>query len=154
MNNGLLARGHGNQNDEAETPGWLFQALDAEFGFTFDAAATPSNSKCRLFAHHIETATIDAGHRVYCNPPYSNIELFVHMLLPLPNMTVFLLPAFVDKDWYRLLYESPRVSWRPFRKRIIFEYQGKAIVGKNGNPQQPFFGTVLAIVRPVMYISK
>jgi site-specific DNA-methyltransferase (adenine-specific) len=34
------------KSDEWETPQWLFDQLDAEFSFGFDAAATRENSKC------------------------------------------------------------------------------------------------------------
>ena len=33
---------------EWETPQWLFEALDAEFGFTLDSCSTPENAKYSL----------------------------------------------------------------------------------------------------------
>lgn len=36
-------------SEEWETPPSFFAALDAEFNFTLDAAATPSNAKCAKF---------------------------------------------------------------------------------------------------------
>ena len=65
-----------NQSDEWQTPDWLFDALDTEFGFTYDGAATSANTKCRQFMLK-ETAAYPGicwkGQRVFCNPPYSNI---------------------------------------------------------------------------------
>ena len=148
MNEGFAMRGRGSQNDEAETPGWLYAALDHEFGFTYDAAASALNYKYAAWTDDIlSVADAELG-RVFCNPPYSNILPFVKTALLGNCLWVFLLPAFVDKDWHRLLWESPRVTWRPFRKRIVFEYQGKPIVSKSGKPQGPFFGSTVAIVRP------
>jgi len=54
---------------------------------------------------------------------------------------VFVLPAFVDKTWYRWLWESKRVEFRPFANRVRFYLNGKPA-------GSPFFGTVIAVVRP------
>ena len=55
------------------TPQAFFDALDSEFHFALDAAATPENAKCPLFY----TPEMDAlsqnwgaGWAVFCNPPY------------------------------------------------------------------------------------
>ena len=37
------------QRQDWETPQFLFDALDKEFGFEFDVCATPDNAKCRRF---------------------------------------------------------------------------------------------------------
>jgi len=54
------------------TPDDLFRILDAEFHFTLDACATPTNAKC----DHYYTLFDDGcsqnwgTERVWCNPPY------------------------------------------------------------------------------------
>jgi site-specific DNA-methyltransferase (adenine-specific) len=55
------------------TPDWLFQALDAEFRFTLDAAASPHNAKCkRFFTEEEDGLAQDWGtEKVWCNPPFS-----------------------------------------------------------------------------------
>lgn len=141
MNEGLNERGHGERSDEWETPPWLFKALDSEFGFTFDAAASSTNHLCKCWSDNIDEHGPVPGDRVFCNPPYSNIDMFVQHALYYNGLTVLVLPAFVDKIWYRRLHESPRVEIRPFVKRVRFF--------ENGKPGgSPFFGTVIAIVRP------
>ena len=56
------------------TPGALYAALDAEFGFTLDAAASPANALARRFF----TVEDDAFSRswadevVWLNPPFGN----------------------------------------------------------------------------------
>lgn len=59
------------------TPQWLFDRLDAEFGFTLDAAASPENALCaRFFTEADDALTKDwhaaAGPKgaVYLNSPY------------------------------------------------------------------------------------
>ena len=58
--------------DEWPTPSYLFKALDAEFGFTLDPAATHSNAKCAVHYTIKEDGLAQdwAGHTVFLNPPY------------------------------------------------------------------------------------
>lgn len=54
------------------TPQPLFDALDREFHFTLDAAASDANRKCPRYLTEAENAlTADIfDHVVWCNPPY------------------------------------------------------------------------------------
>ena len=103
-NEGMNALGPG--NDDYETPAWLFKALDTEFGFTFDGAASERNHLLPLWTGTIETATIDPSHRIYANPPYSEIDLFVIMLLSIPNFSVMLLPSRTGTGWFPAMPDS------------------------------------------------
>lgn len=90
-------------SDEWQTPQWLYDALDGEFGFTLDGAATPLNAKCKRYS----TATCHVswiGERVFCNPPYSDIETFVRLALE-AELAVLLLPVRTDSNWHRILCE-------------------------------------------------
>lgn len=142
MNEGMNAAGP--SNDDYETPSWLFKALDAEFGFTFDAAATEANALCPGWTHDVKIAgphKLMGPNRVYCNPPYSMIDTFVQIALEDTNLWVLLLPSRTDTDWFRHIVESPRVKLRFFRKRIRFCLNGK-------EADSPRFGSIVAIVRP------
>jgi site-specific DNA-methyltransferase (adenine-specific) len=61
------------KNDEWGTPQWLFDALNAEFKFELDVAASPKNHKCGDF-FTIYTNGLARSWTVsnWCNPPYSN----------------------------------------------------------------------------------
>ncbi|MDE2232882.1 MAG: adenine methyltransferase [Patescibacteria group bacterium] len=66
-------------NDERKTPKWLFEALDAEFHFTLDAAATAENTLVQqlYFTKEQNALTLNWGSEiVWCNPPYSRGQLF------------------------------------------------------------------------------
>lgn len=55
------------------TPQDLFAALDAEFRFVLDAAATAKSAKCDKYYSPREnglTQSWDCGGAVFCNPPY------------------------------------------------------------------------------------
>ena len=71
------------------TPSEVFQALNAEFNFTVDVAASAENTHCQEYIDETENALgcrewapdfyLDspAGHYVWCNPPYSDIMPWV-----------------------------------------------------------------------------
>ena len=49
MSKGDMNYFHGHGRIEYNTPQWLFDALNAEFKFTLDAAASKANAKCKRF---------------------------------------------------------------------------------------------------------
>ena len=133
------------QSDEWQTPQWLFDSLDSEFGFTFDGAATKENALCRKYATKHDTTNMDADwsdERVFCNPPYSDIETFVHRALwssaPKAELVVLLLPVRTDSNWHRWLVES-KAELRYYRKRISFLQDGQPM-------KSPRFSTLVAVV--------
>jgi phage N-6-adenine-methyltransferase len=133
------------KSDEWETPDWLFRALDAEFGLDYDAAASESNNKCPNWTADICAANLRLDEyfpnwRVFCNPPYSNIQLFVNVLLARPGFSIMLLPVRTDSDWFHQLKESQRVQLRFFRKRIAFCLDSKPA----GSPR---FASMIAVIR-------
>jgi len=54
-----------------ETPQWLFDLLDKEFGFTLDVCALPDNAKCeRFFPPEADGLTQKWEGVCWMNPPY------------------------------------------------------------------------------------
>lgn len=74
-------------SDEYMTPDWLFKALDDRFNFTVDAACTRKNDKVRSVIHQEDGSVFSgfedglkeswSGHRVFCNPPYSQKKIWI-----------------------------------------------------------------------------
>ncbi|MFL0347896.1 DNA N-6-adenine-methyltransferase (Dam) [compost metagenome] len=73
------------------TPRGMFDALNAEFGFTMDGASEPGNGLLPV-ASTAEAPISWAGQRVFCNPPWSNIRPFIDLAVQ-AEVAVFLVPA-------------------------------------------------------------
>lgn len=140
--------------DDRGLPPEVFAKLQERFAFTVDVAASDKNAKLPKY-YTIENSGLLAewrGERVYCNPPYSDIEPWLRkawyesMLCPL---VVMLLPANrTEQGWWQTHIEPRRdrpgsgltVEFLAGRQRFIA--QGKEKVGPN---ERPPFGCCLCI---------
>ncbi len=139
MNEGKIIAGP--ENDDYETPQWLFDVLNHEFGFTLDGAASAKNTLLPRFSCAENPMTWD-GERVFCNPPYSMIEPFVEKALAQRGgIAVLLLAVRTDSAWWQRLAEAKcAVDLRWFRKRVAICVDGRPA----GSPR---FASVVVIVR-------
>jgi hypothetical protein len=91
---------------EWETPQWLFDELNEEFGFTLDVCASEENHKCeKYFDIEMDGLKQDWSKDIcWCNPPYGRgIEKWISKaaLSALRGATVVcLLPARTDTKWF------------------------------------------------------
>jgi len=88
--------------DEWATPQGLFDALDAEFGFTLDVCAQAENAKC---ATYYSENSLDRKWQGVCwmNPPYSEIDLWMAKALRESQegaTVVCLVPSRTDVGWF------------------------------------------------------
>lgn len=122
------------------TPQAYFDQVNAEFGFTLDAAASPANAKCeRYFTPEDDGLMQDWTGVVWCNPPYGReIGHWIKKgyLSSLKGATVVMLvPASTDVAWFHEY--AVKGELRFIRGRLKF-----------GNGTQPApFGSVLIIFR-------
>lgn len=68
------------KGDEWETPKWLFDKLNEEFHFDYDAAANEFNTKCgdNWIQNALEDSWMKWGGKIFwLNPPYSQITAFL-----------------------------------------------------------------------------
>ncbi|MEY8340159.1 phage N-6-adenine-methyltransferase [Adlercreutzia muris] len=98
---------YSSERHDWETPQDFFDALNDEFGFDLDAAASAENAKCReFFDEEADGLSSDWGGRtVWCNPPYGRqIGRWVAKAAAearKPGTTVVLLvPARTDTRWF------------------------------------------------------
>jgi site-specific DNA-methyltransferase (adenine-specific) len=103
INKGLYS----SATDQWATPQAFFDKLNAEFGFTLDPCALPSNAKCTKYYTPTDNGLLQdwQGKIVFCNPPYGRaIYDWVRKCseeASKPNTTIVLLaPARTDTRWF------------------------------------------------------
>lgn len=97
---------YSSQTDEWPTPQWLFDALNAEFGFTLDPCATRENAKCRRYFTREQDGLLQdwSNERVFMNPPYG--RAIGHWMkkayesFQAGAVVVCLVPARTDTAWW------------------------------------------------------
>ena len=121
INQGLYS----SNSDLWETPGDLFNSLDAEFDFSLDACALPENAKCELFFSPQDDGLKQCwrGHRVFCNPPYSDIKRWVKKCYDesrcSDTLVVMLIPARTDTSYFHdYIYNKAEIRF--LRGRLHF----------------------------------
>jgi phage N-6-adenine-methyltransferase len=89
-------------SDEWGTPQVFFDELNERFDFTLDPCATDENHKGKKYFTAKENGLLQSwqGHRVFCNPPYSEIKLWVEKSVKEKAFTVLLIPARTDTRWF------------------------------------------------------
>jgi phage N-6-adenine-methyltransferase len=100
-------------SDEWATPSCLYAELDAEFGFTVDAAATAENATSPTYITREQNALVIhwsayPSHRpgrpvVWLNPPYSGVRPFLAKAVTESSRgctVVCLVPSRTDTRWW------------------------------------------------------
>jgi len=141
--------------DDRATTLEVFGPLHERFGFTVDVAAAAHNAKLTRF-YDVDSdglAQSWAGERVWCNPPYSDIEPWVEKAWREWNngadLIVMLLPANRTEQgwWHRWVETALRTKQADFSceflpGRIRFLRKGQTEIGPN---ERPPFGCCLLI---------
>ena len=151
MDKTLLSTG----KDDWETPKDFYEKLDDEFHFTLDPCCTHESAKCeKHYTKNDDGLSKDwSGEIVFCNPPYSkngNQDAWVKKCYTeslKPNTTVVaLLPARTDTNRFHDCILG-KAEIRFIRGRLVFEVDGKPLIGKNGRPQPAPFPSMICIWR-------
>lgn len=149
MDKVLLSTG----KDDWETPKDFYKKLDDEFHFTLDPCCTHESAKCeKHYTKNDDGLGKDwSGEIVFCNPPYSkkgNQDAWVKKCYTeslKPNTTVVaLLPARTDTNRFHD-YILGKAEIRFIRGGLVFEVDGKPLIGKNGKPQPAPFPSMICI---------
>lgn len=150
----------GKASDEWSTPQNFFDALNQEFGFSVDAAASLENAKCPLFfgpggEHEDALAIMDWGHSYYnptsiwLNPPYSRCREFIAKAASEARKgctVVCLVPSRTDTRWWHAdVWDQATHRPRPGVEVRFVKGRLKFGGGVAGAP----FPSVVIIFRPV-----
>ncbi|MBI5289933.1 MAG: adenine methyltransferase [Chloroflexi bacterium] len=112
-------------SSEWETPAVLFDQVNAEFRFTFDAAASEENSKVARFVTVGEDALSwdPRGEVIWCNPPYGHllawVEAFERWAKRGNCIVVALLPANTDTVWFRKCWRACEIRFLSGRVNFV-----------------------------------
>lgn len=113
------------KSDEWATPPEVFQELDREFHFDLDPCATAENHKCEKYYSREENGLLKdwGGSRVFCNPPYSQIAVWVakcfYEAQKDNTLVCLLIPARTDTKYFHN-YILHRAEVRFIRGRLKF----------------------------------
>ena len=120
MNTGVM---FSSKTDLWETPQALFDELNAEFSFTLDVCALPTNAKCAdYYTPDMDGLQQPWQGRVWCNPPYGRqigkwVEKAANAVES--DVVVMLLPARTDTKWFHE-YIYNRAEIRFLKGRLKF----------------------------------
>jgi phage N-6-adenine-methyltransferase len=109
-----------NPHDCWATPQKLFDEIDREGLFTVDVCAEAGSAKSpNYWTIHDDGLSQDwSKHRVYCNPPYSNIEPWVEKCRT-AELACLLVPVASDSGWFhKAIWFATVIDF--FRGRINF----------------------------------
>lgn len=142
----------GKATDEWATPHDLFRALDLEFHFGLDAAATAENTTCSRWlsdALDVDWAGIAWGHPIWLNPPYSRCREFIAKAAQEARRgatVVCLVPSRTDtRWWHEHVWDAENNRCRPgVEIRFI---KGRLKFGNSENSAP--FPSVVIIFRPL-----
>jgi phage N-6-adenine-methyltransferase len=130
--------------DDRAVPEGLFTQWQARFGFTVDVAANHHNAKLPRYYTKGDSGLEKSwsGERVYCNPPFSDIEPWVEKAWRETDaeLIVMLLPANrTEQTWWHRLVEPNRDLAAGFRVeflpgRLKFLSPGEDEIRENNRP--------------------
>lgn len=140
-------------SDEWETPQDFFDALDAEFRFGLDAAASEDNAKCTVWMD-VEKDALRQDWRMgprwstWLNPPYSRVREFIEKAAQEARRgatVVCLVPSRTDTRWWHSeVWDAEKHTFRPgVEVRFV---KGRLKFG-NSNNSAPF-PSVVIVFRP------
>lgn len=109
---------YSSKSDEWYTPQDLFKSLDDEFHFNLDPCATPESAKCKTYFTKEDDGLSKkwGGYRVFCNPPYSEINKWVEKAYRETRedntIVVMLIPARTDtKYFHNFIYQRSEIRF-------------------------------------------
>jgi site-specific DNA-methyltransferase (adenine-specific) len=143
------------ESTEWITPHWLFNALDKEFKFDLDPAATDETAKCDLYFTKDDDGLVqewyvrDEVDSVFVNPPYgraiSDWVAKAYLESQRGATIVLLLPARTDVAWFHD-YILGKAEIRFLRGRLKFLIHTQDIPFKETNPAP--FPSMIVVFRP------
>ena len=157
MGNTQGNNGTGNviERDDWETPQWLFNKLNKQYGFTYDCCATKDNNKCIFYDDNFlkdDTMVLDTS---WMNPPFSKaLKMFEHFFKVVEKgVCIYRCDNLETVLWQDIILKN--ATW-VFIPNGRINYEGKkgkgsrfpsALIGYNVRPPMNIIGYTLIIKR-------
>lgn len=134
-----------NGRNHQATPRGAFEWANDRWGpFSLDAAASEWNAKCdRYYSEKDDALTQEWTGRVWCNPPWSNIQPFVEKAIDAvfysmtAEIVVMLLPVRGGLKWTEMVRRF--AEERPIRGRLKFDPPPGEESGSGGFEASSFY---------------
>lgn len=131
INHGLFT----SNKEDWETPQDFFNKLNEKYHFTFDLAASYSNTKCKSYFTEKDDSLSKDWHRiggnVFLNPPYGRElhkwvkKAYEESLKKHDGYIVLLIPARTDTSyWHDFIFGKAQIKF--LRGRLKFELNGES----------------------------
>lgn len=129
-----------NIRDLWQTPRWLFNAVNKNFNFSCDIAASDINHLCRKYiTQEMDAFSYDfkdlANTFVWCNPPYSDVGPWIDLAIKNREEhqigTVLLVPADTSVKWFGKVVDQA--------DEVTFITEGRVSFVR-ADTQEPFTG--------------
>jgi phage N-6-adenine-methyltransferase len=135
------------QTDVWNTPQWLYDALNKEFGFTLDPCSDGTNAKCAKFFTQQENGLLMnwGTETVFMNPPYSEVGDWMRKAYGAAQegaTVVCLVPARTDGNWWHDYAMKGEIRF--IRGRLRFGDERKRFGGDGAAP----FPSAIVVFRP------
>jgi len=152
MNKVTNGEGNNPSRDSWQTPQWLFDKLNEQYGFEFDCCASQNNAKCEKYSNNFES--VNNVHPVaWMNPPFSKAaEMFTHFFTIIrQGVAIYRCDNMETDIWQDIIF--PNVDWIFIPKRRI-KYEGQpgkggrfpsALIGLNMPMPEGLDGTLLVV---------
>lgn len=138
------------EQDFAQTPPWLVQAIETWRGvkFELDVCAQPQTAKCDVFYSlqiGLDGLALPWAAVNWCNPPYSLITPWVNKAISEHGDTYMLIPDKPEVAWFRGAWARAREVWHmPFRVNFL-RPDGSEFTDAKGRKQGPKFPVCLMV---------
>lgn len=133
-------------NDEWATPQPFADVWIRRLRLDLDVAASPKNAKLPTYWTQADDALTQSwgGRRVWCNPPWSQIDPWVQKALQREaDVACLLLPARTDRPWQRALRQDEAVHVQYVGRVSFVDPDPPAGRGPRVSPRE---GAMIAVI--------
>lgn len=127
--------------DDWETPNFIFDKLDEQYGFIFDCCATKENSKCAMYSPNFKNVEKGLDYVFWMNPPFSLArEMFGYYFERVSKgVCIYRCDNMETRVWQDIILKNADWVFIP-KGRISYSYNPDLRGGKGSRFPSAFIG--------------